>query len=142
MLPSRGFTRHLPAVAVVALVENSCQEVGLASLSLSDYSVQLSQFCDDQAYSKTTSMLTCYEPRQLLFPPGSQGGVLERICKNEFTLARFELIPRRQWSETRGSMLVRHFTQGDSTVDTDAENKCMITQTSLRTFACVPLPFD
>ena len=51
--------------AIVAVVENRRFEVGVACLRTSDFVVQMSQFCDDQAYSKALSVLAAHEPRQL-----------------------------------------------------------------------------
>ena len=81
--------------AIVAVVENRRFEVGVACLRTSDFVVQMSQFCDDQAYSKALSVLAAHEPRQLLFLPGAKDEVLERICRNEFGLARFETVGRK-----------------------------------------------
>lgn len=51
-------------------------EVGMACLRLSDFSVEMSGYCDDQAYSKTLSVLTCHEPHQIIIPPAMHEQVL------------------------------------------------------------------
>jgi DNA mismatch repair protein MSH4 len=99
----------LPVDSIIALAENHHHEIGIACLRMSDFSVELSQFCDDQAYSKTLSMLTRHEPRQFIFPPLSQGCALEKIMKNEFSLARVEHVARKYWNELRGLSHIRHF---------------------------------
>ena len=75
--------------SIIAIVENAKFEVGVAVICLADYAVevraapvwfwatplshtraaalQISQFCDDPAYSKTVSMIARHEPRQLFF---------------------------------------------------------------------------
>jgi hypothetical protein len=48
----------------------------MACLRTSDFSVELSAFCDDQAYSKAFSVLARHTPRTLLFPPSAADTVL------------------------------------------------------------------
>ena len=80
-------------------------ELGIACLRTSDFSVELSAFCDDQAYSKCLSVLTRHEPSQVLFPPGArEGGVLERIVVAEFPHAHLVQVPRSSWNEIKGAV--------------------------------------
>ena len=69
---------HASVDSIVACVENRHFEIGIACLRMSDHSVELSQFCDDQAYSKALSFLQRHEPRRLLFPPSASESVFER----------------------------------------------------------------
>ena len=79
--------------------------MGIACLRTSDYSVELSAFCDDQSYSKTLSVLTRHEPRTILFPPAMQDTVLAKIAMTEFPQASFSIVPRRAWNHaTRACM--------------------------------------
>ena len=98
----------MPIDSIVVMVENRKLEVGAACLSTSDYMLQVGQFCDDQAYSKTLSMLARHEPRIIIFPEQG-GGVLERVCKSEFPLARIEHLPRKYYNDVRGLQHVRHY---------------------------------
>ena len=78
--------------------------MGIACLRTSDYSVELSAFCDDQSYSKTLSVLTRHEPRTILFPPAMQDTVLAKIAMTEFPQASFSIVPRRAWNEMKGGL--------------------------------------
>lgn len=93
--------------SIVAICENRKLEVGMACLRMSDYSVELSQVADDQAYSKAVTMLARHEPRLLLFH--TRGDVLERICKAEFPQTRIDHLARSNWSPERGLTAVRHY---------------------------------
>jgi len=113
----------------VTLVENRKYEVGIATLSTDDYTVQIGQFCDDQAYSKTLALMTRYEPRIIVFPewlPSEPNGtVLERICKNEYASARIEHLPRKYWLDIKGMQHARHFSPRSelSALETDISSK-------------------
>ena len=61
--------------SIVALCENRSWEIGVACLRCADFSIELSTYCDDHAYSKTLSVLSRHEPRQLFFPPASENTV-------------------------------------------------------------------
>ena len=118
-----------PANSIVTLVENRKYEVGIASLSTDDYTVQIGQFCDDQAYSKTLALMTRYEPRIIVFPewlPSEPNGtVLERICRNEYASARIEHLPRKYWQDVKGMQHARHFSPRSelSALETDISSK-------------------
>lgn len=118
-----------PANSIVTLVENRKYEVGIATLSTDDYTVQIGQFCDDQAYSKTLALMTRYEPRIIVFPewlPSEPNGtVLERICKNEYASARIEHLPRKYWQDVKGMQHARHFSPRSelSALETDISTK-------------------
>ena len=75
---------------VVAVVENSNFEVGAACLDTGSMAVRISQFCDDQAYSKALSVLAQHAPRTLLFPDTRErkDALLERIATAECEGAR------------------------------------------------------
>ena len=113
----------------MTLVENRKYEVGIASLSTHDYTVQIGQFCDDQAYSKTLALMTRYEPRIIVFPewlPSEPNGtVLERICRNEYASARIEHLPRKYWQDVKGMQHARHFSPRSelSALETDISSK-------------------
>ena len=68
---------------------------------MSDFSIELCNFCDDQAYSKALSVLTRHEPRQIFFLPSAVDSVLEKIATSEFPLARISRIPRTSSSQAR-----------------------------------------
>ena len=70
--------------SIVAIAENRSYEIGVASIRLSDYSVLLASYCDDQALSKTLSVLASVEPQQVLIPPVSSGSLLERVVQANF----------------------------------------------------------
>lgn len=95
--------------SVVAICENRTYEIGIACLRLSDLSLELSQFCDDQAYSKTLSVLERHQPRQLLFPPQAEDSLLERVAVDAFPLSTVSHVPRKKWNELRGLEKVRHY---------------------------------
>ena len=120
----------MPVDSIVVLVENRKLEVGVACLSTSDYMLQVGQFCDDQAYSKTLSMLARHEPRIILFPErqggeAAAGSVLERISKSEFSLARIEHLPRKYYHDVRGLQYVRHYSPRAelTALETDVSSK-------------------
>lgn len=98
-----------PADSICAMCENRQYEVGLACLRLSNFSVVLTQFCDDQAYSRALSELTQHSPRQILFPPSAAESVLARVVEAEFPSARLSQVARRNWNEAKGFGYVRHY---------------------------------
>ena len=101
---------HASVDSIVACVENRHFEIGIACLRMSDHSVELSQFCDDQAYSKALSFLQRHEPRRLLFPPSASESVFEKVVQSEFGLTcRVVHIPRRNWNESKGMEFLRHY---------------------------------
>lgn len=61
-----------PTAERTLLFQCSQFEVGTACLRLSDLNVEISQFCDDQSYSKTMATFSKHEPSQLLFLPQGQ----------------------------------------------------------------------
>jgi hypothetical protein len=89
--------------SIVALCENRRFEIGMACFRTSDFSVELSAFCDDQAYSKCLSVLARHEPRSVLVPNGAKESVLERIVLAEYPNAQVSYVPRRTWNETKGA---------------------------------------
>ena len=100
-------------------------EVGSACLRLSDLNVELSQFCDDQSYSKTISTLQRLEPTQILFLPQAQGGLLEKITKNEISTARVDHVARSNWNWQRGLTHLHHFSSREeaAVLGTDTSSK-------------------
>ena len=96
-------TAHDDVDSLVALCENRRFEIGMACFRTSDFSVELSAFCDDQAYSKCLSVLARHEPRSVLVPNGAKESVLERIVLAEYPNAQVSYVPRRTWNETKGA---------------------------------------
>lgn len=101
--------RQAPGDSICAICENRRLEMGVACLRMSDFSVELSQFCDDQALSKTLSILARHEPRHTFFPPSSQDTLLERVVATEFAMSRIDHVPQRNWSDMRGLSYCRHY---------------------------------
>ena len=99
--------------------------MGSACLRLSDLNVELSQFCDDQSYSKTISTLQRLEPTQILFLPQAQGGLLEKITKNEISTARVDHVARSNWNWQRGLTHLHHFSSREeaAVLGTDTSSK-------------------
>ncbi|EOD30919.1 hypothetical protein EMIHUDRAFT_462781 [Emiliania huxleyi CCMP1516] len=102
--------------SIIAIVENAKFEVGVAVICLADYAVEISQFCDDPAYSKTVSMIARHEPRQLFFTAAMKDSVLECIVKNEFSFVRIEHRSRKHWDELRGLGHLHYFWEHEATV--------------------------
>ena len=65
--------------SIVALCENRRFEIGMACFRTSDFSVELSAFCDDQAYSKCLSVLARHEPRAR-FPTARRSRCSSGLC--------------------------------------------------------------
>lgn len=95
--------------SVCAIAENRAYEVGVACLRLADLTLEVAQWCDDQAYSKTISVLQRHEPRTLLLPPSAADSMLERVAANAFPDATVAHPNRKGWNELRGLEKVRHF---------------------------------
>ena len=111
--------------SIVTIAENRKYEIGIACLRMSDFSVELSSICDDQAYSKCLSVLGRHDPRQLLFPPASADTLLERIAEAEFPLCRIGHVPRKTWNEMNGLGYVRHYAHPAhlAALETDVSSK-------------------
>ena len=88
--------------SIVALAENRRYEIGVATLRLETYQVELSSFCDDQAYSKTLNALASVEPGRILFPSTAAGTLLPRISEINFPLAQISFTARKNWNAAKG----------------------------------------
>jgi DNA mismatch repair ATPase MutS len=95
--------------SIVAVAENRRYEIGMATLRLSTYQVELSSFCDDQAYSKTLSALASVEPARILFPSTAAGTLLPRISEINFELAHVSFPARKSWNASKGMTYVRQY---------------------------------
>ena len=125
--------------SIVTICENSKNEVGIVCLRMSDFVVDMSSYCDDKTYSKTFSMLTRHEPRQVIFPPAGKDSLLEKIVKNEFPLTRIEHVGRKYWCDVRGLQYVRHYAPHTevAALETDVNSKylCLAALAALIDFA-------
>lgn len=138
--PDGPSNEELPPVdSIVTICENSKHEVGIVCLRMSDFTVDMSSYCDDQTYSKTLSMLTRHEPRQIIFPPAGKDSLLEKIVKNEFELARIEHVGRKYWCDLRGLQYLRHYAPRSevAALETDVTSKylCLAALAALIDFA-------
>jgi len=109
--------------SVVALCESRAYEVGLACLWLPDFSIVLYSFCDDEAYSRTLSVLASHNPRQILFPSSSAQSVLNSVAEAAFPAARCDQVPN--WNEVKGLGYVRHYSHRSQVqaLETDVKSK-------------------
>ncbi|KAK9852116.1 hypothetical protein WJX84_007177 [Apatococcus fuscideae] len=112
---------HLAGLGVVAAaIENRAKEVGLAILDLSRMSLKLLQYVEtSRSYSLTTSMLSIYEPREVVTIASSSSltGLLQAM--SQFSQVA---VGRQLFDDTKGAELVLRLAtvKGLWKVDTDA----------------------
>ncbi|KAK9852115.1 hypothetical protein WJX84_007177 [Apatococcus fuscideae] len=96
---------HLAGLGVVAAaIENRAKEVGLAILDLSRMSLKLLQYVEtSRSYSLTTSMLSIYEPREVVTIASSSSltGLLQAM--SQFSQVA---VGRQLFDDTKGAELV------------------------------------
>lgn len=114
-----------PLTSVIAIAENSHYEIGIACMRMVDHSIELSGYCDDQAYSKTLNVLARFEPTILLFTKSSEEAVLPKIVAADFPLAEIKYVVRKMWNENIGLRRVAHYAmpQHVDVLTTDTKNK-------------------
>ena len=70
---------------IVAVCENRRFEIGIASMDLRTFSIDLAGFADDQAFSKALGVLAVAEPHQLLFPSTAKDSVRRTSERARYT---------------------------------------------------------
>jgi hypothetical protein len=78
-------------------------------MCLRTFSVEMTSFCDDQAYSKTLNVLARHEPSHVLVTPAFEDTVTHKIITTEFPDATICLVARRAWNESKGLQCLRHY---------------------------------
>ncbi|GFO18675.1 muts protein-like protein 4 [Plakobranchus ocellatus] len=102
--------------SIIAIVEGRGQargEIGLASLDLRQPVLILSQFSDEQTYSKTLSMLYHTNPLEILVPntmSESSSNKLFSLLNDHFPAVTVSSVQRRYFNESKGAWMAQWLT--------------------------------
>ena len=119
-----------PSGSIVALVENSRREVGLATCGLDAApTISLAQVSDDKFYTRSLSLLGRFDARVLLFCHGSaargdkdpSGGLLRAIARLDDGPLHVEPLSRKYFDEAKGLEIVRDVALRDDAVAVEKE---------------------
>ncbi|KAJ1622346.1 DNA mismatch repair protein MutS, partial [Pavlovales sp. CCMP2436] len=108
------------STSIVALVENSRREIGIATCDLeASPTISLCQISDDKFYTKSLSTLGCFNARLLLFCQSSgrggggdkasdaAGGLLRTIQRSDDCPLIIEPLSRKYFDEAKGLEIVK-----------------------------------
>lgn len=115
--------------SIVALVENSRREIGLATCNLeSSPTISLCQIQDDKFYTRSLSTISRFDARMILFCQGSRGdktepsgGLLRAIQRLDDGPLHVEPISRKYFDEAKGLEIVRDVALRDDAVTIEKE---------------------